>query len=227
MAPALPLSDAELEELDALLISDAAGEDSMDVAMLDGFLTALAIGPHDVPADEWLPLVWGKPVRWPSPAVAERMTALVLRHAEHLAAHLRSEPDLFEPMFLEREIEGETLPILDEWCMGFMKGIELDAAAWQFFLETEEGAELLRPLRLYGTQAGWDELAADPELEALHPEHAAAIGAHVIAILHWWQPVRQRAAAATPLAEEADHGICPCSSGKAFSACCGRERTLH
>lgn len=228
MDQATPLSEAELDELDDFLISNVTGEDAMDLSMLDGFLTALAIGPHDVSAEEWLPLVWGRPVRWPNSAIAERMTDLVLRHANHLADHLRNEPDLFEPMFLEREVNGEAVPIIDEWCTGFMKGIEIDTAAWQFFLETEEGAELLHPFRLYGTEDGWDDLAADPELAARHNDHAAALAENVIAIMRWWELVRQRTEDTRPaIADESSDVPCPCGSGEPFRACCGQKRTLH
>lgn len=37
-----PLSDAELDELDRFLMSDATNEEAMDISMLDGFPTALA-----------------------------------------------------------------------------------------------------------------------------------------------------------------------------------------
>jgi len=227
MDQASPLSDAELDELDDFLMSNATGEDAMDLSMLDGFLTALAIGPHSVPVDEWLPLVWGRPVRWPDTALAERMTDLVLRHARHLEVHLCHEPDLFEPMFLEREVNGEAVPIIDEWCTGFMKGVELDAAAWQFFRETEEGAVLLHPFWLYGTEAGWDELAADPELAARHNEQAAALGENVIAMMQWWLPVRRQGAADVAAPEATGDLPCPCGSGDPFRTCCGRDRTLH
>lgn len=227
MDQATPLSETELDELDDFLMSNATGEDAMDLSMLDGFLTALAIGPHTVPADEWLPMVWGRPVRWPGTAVAEHMTGLVLRHANHLSDHLRHEPDLFEPMLLEREVDGKAIPIIDEWCTGFMKGIELDAASWQFFRETEEGTELLHPFWLYGTEAGWDELAADPELAARHNEHAAALGENVIAILQWWLPVRMQGAADVAAPDATGDLPCPCGSGDTFRTCCGRDRTLH
>lgn len=34
----VPLSDAELDELDRFLMSDATNEEAMDISMLDGFL---------------------------------------------------------------------------------------------------------------------------------------------------------------------------------------------
>lgn len=229
MHTVIPLSEAELDELDAFLMSKATGEDAMDLSTLDGFLTALAIGPHVVPPDEWLPLVWGRPVRWSDKNIAKRMADLVTRHADHLLVHLREEPELFEPMVLEREVAGETIPIIDEWCTGFMKAVELDAASWQFFRETEEGAELLRPFHLYGTEAGWEELAADPALEARHGEHAAALADNVVAMMEWWLPVRLQAerTLATGASEPEVRIPCPCGSGETFPACCGQERTLH
>ncbi|MDH4181205.1 MAG: YecA family protein, partial [Betaproteobacteria bacterium] len=41
-----PLSDTELDELEAFLASDAVPQDCMDLEMLDGYLTAIASGPE-------------------------------------------------------------------------------------------------------------------------------------------------------------------------------------
>ena len=57
--PETPLSNEEIRELDAFLMSDATPDECMDVVTLDGFLSALAIGPELVPPSVWLPLVWG------------------------------------------------------------------------------------------------------------------------------------------------------------------------
>ena len=57
--PDTPLSNAEIRELDIFLMSDATPDECMDIVALDGFLTALAIGPELVSPSVWLPLVWG------------------------------------------------------------------------------------------------------------------------------------------------------------------------
>ena len=54
-----PLSQAEIDELDDFLTSDAVPEDCMDLSELHGFLTAVAIGPGIILPSEWLPEVWG------------------------------------------------------------------------------------------------------------------------------------------------------------------------
>ena len=54
-----PLSDKEFNELDKFLLSDRCADDCMTMDSLHGFLTALAIGPQEIPMALWLPLVWG------------------------------------------------------------------------------------------------------------------------------------------------------------------------
>lgn len=224
----VPLSDEELDELDRFLMSDAVNEEALDISMLDGFLTALAVGPNNLPPSRWLPVVWGGPMTWESEAQAKRMMSLVFRHANDILFTLRSYPDEFEPLLYERDHHGETIPIIDEWCAGFVMGIALDEAAWQPLLESEEGDDVLFPILLYGTEAGWEQLRDTPSLEERHDEFAAALGERVVAIMDWWLPARK--AQSTVRREEPKIGRndpCPCGSGKKYKHCCGGQKTLH
>ena len=49
-----PLSDAEIEELDQFLLGAESLEESMDISMLDGYLTAIVCGPATILPSEWL-----------------------------------------------------------------------------------------------------------------------------------------------------------------------------
>ena len=49
----------DLNLLEGWLTSDRAHEDAMELSELDGFLTAIAIGPELIMPSEWLPVVWG------------------------------------------------------------------------------------------------------------------------------------------------------------------------
>lgn len=223
-----PLTDEELDELDRFLLSDATGEDAMDISMLDGFLTALAVGPSTLSPNRWMPLVWGGDVVWASRQQMDRMTTLVFRHANDILLYLRDDPDTFEPLLYEREEDGESIPVIDEWCTGFVKGMALDEAGWQSLMEAEEGEELLYPILLYGTETGWDELEQNPQIAARQAEFAAMLGDSVMAIMEWWLPVRK--AGSTVRREEPKVGrndLCPCGSGKKFKKCCGGQKVLH
>lgn len=224
----IPLSDEELDELDKFLMSGATNDESMDISMLDGFLTALSIGPNTLPPSRWMPVIWGGPMTWESEAQAKRMMSLVFRHANDILFTLRSYPDEFEPLLYERDHKGEKTPIIDEWCTGFIKGMALDEEAWRPLMETEEGNDMLFPIMLYGTEAGWDELESTPTLEEKHHEFAASLGDSVIAIMDWWLPVRK--AKSTVRREDPKVGRndpCPCGSGKKFKQCCGGQKALH
>ena len=45
----IPLSDEELEELDQFLMSEAVSDEAMVLDTLDGYLTAIVIGPATIP----------------------------------------------------------------------------------------------------------------------------------------------------------------------------------
>ena len=55
----LSVSDADLDLLDAYLLSDQSPPECLLLSDLDGFLTGIAIGPEVVMPSEWLPHVWG------------------------------------------------------------------------------------------------------------------------------------------------------------------------
>lgn len=224
----VPLSDDELDELDQFLLSDDTREEAMDISMLDGFLTALAIGPNTLPPSQWMPVIWGGPITWQSEAQAKRMMSLVFRHANDILFNLRSYPDEFQPLLYEREHEGKKIPIIDEWCSGFIQGMALDEAAWRPLMESDEGNDMLFAILLYGTETGWQQLNDDPALAERHEEFAASLGESVIAIMDWWLPVRK--AKSTVRREEPKVGRnepCPCGSGKKFKQCCGGQKTVH
>lgn len=229
MALTHPLTEDELEELDDFLMSDTAGEEAMDISMLDGFLTALAVGPNTLPPSLWLPEVWGGGIAWPSRRQAERMSSLVFRHANDILFYLRDDPDGFEPLIFLEEHEGRTVPIIDEWCVGFVRGMALDEAAWQPFIDSDEGADLLEGILLYGTEPGWQRLEREPALAGRHDEFAADLGPVVLAIQKHWQPVRH--AKGTVRHQEPKVGrndLCPCGSGRKFKKCCGAgDKMLH
>ena len=62
-----PLNDSEFGELDDLLLSDDLPEESMDAVTLEGFLTAIAIGPVTVTPEQWLLQVFGSDPKDPMP----------------------------------------------------------------------------------------------------------------------------------------------------------------
>jgi hypothetical protein len=54
-----PLSDEEIEELEAFLMEDRDGAEAMMFDTMDGYMHAVAIGPTTPNPQQWLPPIWG------------------------------------------------------------------------------------------------------------------------------------------------------------------------
>jgi len=225
-----PLDDEELAVLDEFLLERlddetadkiaAAGGDEgiLDVSELDGFLTAIVSGPNSIMPSQWLPVVWGaESPTWESPAEYEAIFGLFLRHQNSIIDTLMYAPNDFEPMFNHQTVEGKTHLIVDEWCFGYMRGVALDSDAWT--PNDPEIAKLLRPIRLWGTEEGWDFV--DAMSEGDQSRERDAIASSVRALHKYWLARRTPAAPvrrATPKVGRNDP--CPCGSGKTYKHCC-------
>ena len=89
----------------------------------------------------------------------------------------------------EREMGGETVFIVDEWCWGFIKGVRLDTTGWKPL--KRERPDLMKPLELFGTSAGFRELDAGGA-DKMHALWSPRIGPAVRDIHAFWLPHRQR-----------------------------------
>jgi uncharacterized protein len=236
MIPDLPLSDAEIDELDAFLLSDDTPEECMDIAMLDGFFTALAIGPNTILPSQWLPTVWGEteedPMAWNSAERMQHVLDLVMRMYNERVQDLQEGVDSYDPLIYQsrREDGEEPVPIIDEWCTGFVRAIQLDPEGWSLLTSADMEAEggLLVPMMLYGTEEGWEELERNEALAAQHQEFADAIGPCVIGIRDYWLPHRKAATTyRRPGPKVGRNDPCPCGSGKKYKQCCGSGERLH
>lgn len=226
-----PLDDEELARLDEFLLDRlddetgdriaAAGGDEgiLDVSELDGFLTALVSGPNVIVPSRWLPAMWGveEPI-WDSPDQFQEIFGLIVRHQNSIAATLLHDPQLFEPMFGEREVEGKTYLIVDEWCCGYMRGVALDADVWS--ARQAEIEKFLRPIQLWGTEEGWQRIDAMSEADQAREQNA--IPQSVRALHKYWLERRAPQSVPTRRAEPkiGRNDPCPCGSGKKYKHCC-------
>lgn len=226
-----PLDDEEFAQLDEFLLNRiddetgdriaAAGGDEgiLDVSGLDGFLTALASGPNVIVPSRWLPAMWGAAEpSWQSTDQFQEIFGLIVRHQNSIAATLLHDPQAFEPMFCEREVEGKSYLLVDEWCHGYMRGVALDAYAWS--ASDADIEEFLRPIQLWGTEAGW--LRIDAMSDADKTRERNAIPQSVRALYEYWLGRRalQSAPARRAAPKVGRNDPCPCGSGKKYKHCC-------
>ena len=110
VAKAQRLSGDELGWLSGFLDSPQAPPNTMPFEMLDGFLTALVIGPALVPPSEYVPKIWGagdiSSPTWDSREQAEHFFNLLMKHWNAIAA--RRAADAAHVPYLEHF--GDALP---------------------------------------------------------------------------------------------------------------------
>ena len=125
-----PFSDDDFEQLDAWLHRRHSG--ILDVVTLEGFLTAILIGPNTISPMLWLPKVWGKgKPQFKDLEELNHFTALVIGLYNEIAVCFEQDPESFEPSFYERRFDDQTVVVVDEWCEGFIKGMRVDTEGWK------------------------------------------------------------------------------------------------
>jgi uncharacterized protein len=169
-SPNTPLTEEELSSLDDLLTT-LPSDGSMTLDGMDGYLTALLVGPSSfdrIATADWLPLIWGgdqepAPAPFASNQKRKRTTVLVLRHLRSIEAALAETPDAWEPVFSVADVPaspGEELADATDWCMGFLAATDLAPEAWApLFADPELGPGLATIAWLGGDV----DVAADAE----------------------------------------------------------------
>ncbi len=134
------LTDSELAELDEFLLADDEAS-RLPIDEAHGFLTALIVANKPVAQSEWLVEIWGEP-DIPDDE-RSRMSVLIQRLYDEILVNLTSR-QLFEPMVIEEEDEGEIIEVYEGWCFGFMLGVAYQPELWEQLPKHEQ--DLLAPL---------------------------------------------------------------------------------
>ena len=233
MKPAPYLDDDQIERLSELLEQRAVPFKGFNLEALDGYLSALAVGPEDVPAAEWQPPVWGTPPKWRDEDERGEVEALLQTHLNTVTQRVRygtdELPDHLAPLlWLPEEVEAEHPDELDvgrDWAFGFFRGVELREAAWERWLDENEWIDEI--FGLLDRLASGEVIGEDPdapgtpidyrerlEIIAGLPGMLADLHHHRIEALTPREPIRREA---TP----DRNAPCPCGSGKKYKKCCG------
>ena len=216
-----PLNENELQWLEETLMTYSRGDESIvDVAELDGLLTAALSGPVVVEPDRWLVAIWGgqKNIpRWKNDREMDRFINLCLQHMNDIAERLSQYPDQFEPVFGENEVEGRNFMVVEEWCFGYMRGVGLtDWSALPDALKAD-----LDVIALHGTEENFSRL--DEMDEEAFIQSVEAIRPAALRLYDYWSANPQQAEVQQPIVNGVKVGRndpCPCGSGRKFKSCC-------
>lgn len=148
--------DVLYEKIDHYLQAFGSDRSLLCVSELDGFLTALGCSVKELEPDMWINAIWGveeDQPQWDNSEQEDEFLSLVLiMYMETMNSLMFGN---FYPIYLEQEFDGEYKLIVDEWCVGFMRGAKLIGLGLNG--DREFFDEVLAPARLFGTESGWEK----------------------------------------------------------------------
>jgi uncharacterized protein len=223
-ARSIRLTGDEMDWLSGFLASRQVPDTAMPFGTLDGFLTALVIGPEMVMPSTYLPEIWGTedgsgPV-WDSMEQLQYFMDLLAKHWNAIAAR-RSADAPHRPQ-IDHFGDG---PQGKGWARGFVAGMNLCADAWDPLVENkDEGDVALQILAL----AMEDNTLLPDNTRAAIVEELPNI---VRMIASYWRNPPAAPARKSPLrsSKVGRNEPCPCGSGKKYKKCCGASSppTIH
>jgi uncharacterized protein len=185
------LAPIDLAALDRYLCSDRAPGNCMGLSDLDGFLTAIVIGPEAVPQDEWMPVIWDdEEPEFESEAEARTILGSIIGRHDQIAAGFGSDPEQFNPIFWPSP-DGKL--VVTDWAAGFLEAIALHQMAWEPLVSHRRAKTLLEPLLILGDDGkSDDERAPDDRWKEFYASKPNIIPTCVAGIANFWADYRER-----------------------------------
>lgn len=215
----MPLSEADFDFIDEVLLKYGNDDSILDVSELDGFFTAIVSGPEMIPPSRWFPVLWGGEGRepeWESEAEMQRFLTLVMRHMNFVSGILMEQPENFEALFNLNPLSKQTIYIVEEWCFGYMRGVDL--GHWPEL--PDEIDTWLEAIAFHGREEHFDVLR---ELSLDEHQHTVSDIEPAVRKLHaYWLSKREHLSPEPirALSKVGRNEPCPCGSGKKYKQCC-------
>jgi len=231
----IPLSDADLAELDTLLDRYPG---SCAIEELDGLFCALIIGPETILPSEWLPVVLGEEEEEGlSEEEVRRVFELLLRYWNGIEAGFREDwsgvssdegADLMYFPYLDDPTES-CCPLAEGWARGFRDGLDwLEDEYWDALEQDEECVTILNLIAAFDTG---EKSPGHPLSEKDRDEIISLLVAGLQYLYVFWRRyLRVVNAPREPIRADDAPGRneeCPCGSGKKYKKCCGAPEKLH
>ncbi len=222
------LTEPEEAWLSGFLVSRQVPETTMPFEMLDGFLTALVIGPELVLPSEYLPIIWGTDnaagPEWDGRAQLDHFMTLLTRHWNAIAARRTANA----PQLPHIELFGEALPG-EEWADGFLTGIDMRGEAWQPIFDDRRADQMVLPIIALSSEV--PEEIRNEMTEDMREATLDQLPVALQMIAAWWRSPDRSGMRREPARSDkvGRNEPCPCGSGKKFKKCCGAAggSTLH
>jgi len=226
---ATSLTDEECYRLEVFLAHCKGGR-AMNLEELDGFFSALIVGPEVVMPSEYWPVALGGNLgevhAFSNLEEVNEILRLFVRHWNTIAT-TRDRGEVYL-LHLVETIDG--MKRGTAWATGFMRGIDMRHEGWVELIEHKDHGKALLPMMLLAQEIDPSveyppkPLAPNDRLDILLLMTEGLIEAH-----RYFEPHRRAFSRDSPKSEPVRRSAsrvgrnnpCPCGSGKKFKLCCG------
>ena len=231
-------TDAEIDQLEALLSNIEVMPDAMCASELDGFVAGLLLCPEMIMPSEWLSEVWAldNEPAFASIEQAQNTIGAVMSHYNRVAENLASRTKPYGIVLEHDDIQDK--PFWEFWIAGFYQAMRLRPEAWETYWEADDdttvGAMTMMSI-LIDIEASESTLPEDKQA-ALSDEASEIIPSLVVTMNVWLKsqpPARRGAGGAADWFGAANinssparstkvgrNEPCPCGSGLKYKQCC-------
>lgn len=186
---------------------------------LEGFLAAIVCSPQAIMPTRWVPLIWGGEQHAPDWEDKEELSQFSNAMFVYYNIVSKDFQDYnYQPLFLEGSGSDTDMPLVDEWCDGFLRGISL----WEELSpqDMEQLEQCLYPIRQCSTREGSDASQSMGELEMRRLQ--VSIKPRLDALYqHFFKPVKTVGPTFVHGSPKVGRNEpCSCGSGKKYKKCC-------
>lgn len=172
--------------------SPTAPEGALSLLELDGYLTAIVIGPELILPSEWLPALWrGKGMSgFTDPAQAQAVLGAVMERYNEIIRQLDKSPENYRPLYMPKSPrERPSSELAREWAQGFWLGVLLRSDAWSRLISDRKARGMLFPIICFIRDENGDTiLPVQPEeLDDFLIDAGGLIPKAIQAIRNYWR----------------------------------------
>jgi len=212
--------DEIFDTIDHYLELYGSDESIIGYSELDGFFAALACAPESIMPSRWMPMIWGGDEfapEWQSTAEFTLFSESVLTQYNSVMTDFQFRE--YAPLFLETNVTDSGLMIVDDWCEGFLRGLNLWAEMPHDDMKQLE--HYIYPIRYFGTTKGLEALQtmSHSEIQQLQQDIQPRLEELYRHFRKQPKPGSTTFVHATP--KVGRNQPCPCGSGKKYKKCCG------
>jgi uncharacterized protein len=143
----------------------------MQISDLDGYLTAIVVGPELIMPSEWLPVIWGSDgPKFRNGREAEQIINIVMARYNEIIRQMNNDAEQFEPIFWETK-DGDVIAM--DWAEGFFDAVKLRPKQWSKLLKTTTGKSMMAPLIVLWTDEAKKQYSIRPSDVSCNIKEAA------------------------------------------------------